>query len=88
MLIVFYCHCFSDKSFFSILTYFIICWYRNANVSQKYVKKIFSCASKVLGVKQTGLQVIYDFRDFTKAHKVQMVPRHPLYQEFELLPLG
>ncbi|CAB1322395.1 unnamed protein product, partial [Coregonus sp. 'balchen'] len=41
------------------------------------LRKIVRSASKVLGVKQTGLESIYDIRGFPKAHK-----------EFELLPSG
>ena len=70
----------------SISTFCIVCWFGNATVSQRnMLRRIITTASKVLGVKQTGLDKI--FKVF-KAHKIILAPSHLLYPDFELLPSG
>ena len=78
------------KSFIeSILTFCIVCWFGNATVSQRnMLRRIITTASKVLGVKQTGLNEIFKVKALRKAHKIILDPSHPLYPDCELLPSG
>ena len=78
------------KSFIeSILTFCIVCWFGNASVSQgNMLRRIITTASKVLGIKQTGLDEIFKGWALRKAHKIIIDPSHPLYLDFELLPSG
>jgi hypothetical protein len=52
------------------------------------LRRIITTASKVLGVKQTGLDEIFKVRALRQAHKIILDPSHPLYLDFELLPFG
>jgi hypothetical protein len=52
------------------------------------LRRIITTASKVLGVKQTGLDEIFKVRALCKAHKIILDPSQPLYPDFELLPSG
>ena len=65
----------------------IVCWLGNATVSQRtMLRRIITTARKILGVKQTGLDEIFNIRALRKAHKIILDPSHPLYSDFELLP--
>jgi hypothetical protein len=46
------------------------------------LRRIITTASKVLGVKQTGLDEIFKIRALRKAHKIILDPSHPLYPDF------
>jgi hypothetical protein len=49
------------------------------------LRRSITIASKVLGVKQTGMDEI---RALRKAHKIILDPSHPLFLDFEILPSG
>ncbi len=73
----------------SVLTFCIICWFGNVTVEQKSLaRKIVSTASKLLGIPVMGLQQIYQTRCLGKAMKIISDNKHPLHNEFELLPSG
>ena len=66
-----------------------VCWFGNATVSQRnMLRRIITTASKILGVKQTGLDEIFTVRALRKAHKIILDSVHPLYQDFDLIPSG
>ena len=52
------------------------------------LRRIITTASKVLGVKQTGLDEVFKVRALRKAPILILDPSHPLYLDFELLPSG
>jgi hypothetical protein len=59
----------------SISTFCIVCWFGNVTVSQRnMLRRIITTASKVLGVKQTGLDEIFKVRALRKAHKIILDP--------------
>ena len=78
------------KSFIeSILTFALIAWFGNLNIRNKNnINSIVKAASKVMGVPQTQLAVIYDRQVLRKARAILANTGHPLHREFESLPSG
>ena len=73
----------------SVLTFSFICWYGSLNVKNKNVlNKVVNVCSKIVGVKQNGLNVLYERRVVRKANVIVNDRMHGLSQYYELLPSG
>lgn len=73
----------------SILTFSAICWYSLLNVKNKNaIAKIINVSSKITGVQQKSLTILYEEQATRKAEAILDNYTHPLQNEFQLLPSG
>ena len=73
----------------SVLTFSNICWFGNLSVKNKNVlNRIVNVCSKVVGVKQEGLNELYERRVMRKAQVILSDKSHCLSKYYELLPSG
>ena len=73
----------------SVLSFCMASWYGNLN--QEYKDKLdrhVKGASKIIGVYQAQLSVVYEQQVLRIAKNIIGSPAHPLHRAFELLPLG
>ena len=73
----------------SLLTASFICWYGSLGVKSKRVlNDVVNVCSKVIGMRQFGMQELYDRRVKRKASKIASDNCHVLAKHYELLPSG
>ena len=73
----------------SVLTFSLICWYGSLTVKAKTaLSNIVKVSSKIIGVQQSSLSVLYDRQVVRKANAVISDSSHPLHSEFQILPSG
>lgn len=73
----------------AILTFSFICWYGNLSVRSKNVlNRVVKVCSKIVGERQSSLNVLYEERAFRKAQVIVSDNSHGLSQYYELLPSG
>ena len=73
----------------SVLTFSFICWFGSLSIKNKNVlNRIVNVCSKIVGVKQEGLTVLYERRVKGKAGVIASDKSHGLCRFYELLPSG
>ena len=73
----------------SVLTFSFICWFGSLNVRHKNaLNKIVNIGSKIIGVQQSNLSVLYNSQVVKRANSILSDHSHPLHQHFQLLPSG
>ena len=73
----------------SILTFGFLSWYGGLSVSNKNVlERVVKVSSKVIGVRQTGLNELYEKRVKVKGEGIARDNSHVLAQYYDTLPSG
>jgi len=73
----------------SVLTFSFICWFGSLCVKNRSVlDRVVNVCSKIVGVRQEGLSVLYERRVVRKARCILNDNSHVLARHFELLPSG
>ena len=73
----------------SVISFSIICWYGNLNVTDKNnLKRIVTTASKIAGVKFNSLDLVFQRQMLKKAKAIRADISHPLNFEYKMLPSG
>ena len=78
------------KSFIeSVLTFGFMCWFGGLSVRNKNIlDRVAKVCGKVVGVKQVGLNELYECRVVRKAGSIILDTTHVLAKHYELLPSG
>ena len=72
-----------------LLTVSFMCWYGSLCIRSKHVlSDVVNICSKFVGVKQVGIQELYERRALKKARQILNDESHVLAQCYELLPSG
>ena len=73
----------------SFLTYSFICWFGSLTVHDKNVLNgIVNVCSKIVGMRQTSLNDLYERRAVKKGRQIANDASHVLVRNYELLPSG
>ena len=72
----------------SLLTVSLVCWYGSLCVRSKCVLSDVVVVTIVMGVKQVGMQELYERQALKKARQISNDESHVLAQCYELLPSG
>ena len=73
----------------SILTFCIVAWFGNLNLSNKNrLDCLVKTAGKISGSQQAGTMSIYTRQVLREAKDILHCPNRPLLNKFELLPSG
>ena len=73
----------------SLLTVSFTCWYGSLSVRSKRVLcDVINVCSKVVGVRQTSLNELYERRAVIKARQIASDDSHVLAKHYNLLPSG
>ena len=73
----------------TLLTFSFLCWYGSLDLKRKNVlQRVVNVCSKVAGVRQESMGVLYERRATEKARKIACDSGHVLAKNFYLLPSG
>jgi hypothetical protein len=73
----------------SVLTFSFMCWYGNLTVVNKNaLSRVVNVCSKIVGVRQTSLNELYERRVRRKGRKIAGDESHVLARHYELLRSG
>lgn len=73
----------------SIITFGFLCWFENLSLcNKKRLERIVHVCSKVVGMKQKSMPVLYECRIVKKGNAIVQDSSHILSQYFEWMPSG